>query len=238
MLCGRLLNVSTCTFQTEVFIFHSLHMWINVSGARTSHVNVIGIFFFMTWPSSWGQDLFIIEVSRSHSVRHATLGRTALYEWSAHRRRPLPDKTQHPQDRDIHAPSRIRTRKSKQAAADPLIRPGGQRSLRYRHCTVWIPIQNARVDKRCSEFCAGGLWYQQCWTPRLLNPLPYWLYNILGVYSEKYGSTKQMPWSLLFLTHFVTRRNKKRVISSSFVKVVNWRYRHDTLTWVAHVRPV
>jgi len=33
-----------------------------------------------------GQDLLIIEASRSHSVKHATLGRTPLDEWSAWRR--------------------------------------------------------------------------------------------------------------------------------------------------------
>jgi len=141
----------------------------------------------------------IIEASRSHSVRHATLGRTPLDEWSVRRRRPLPNNTQHSQETDIHAPGMIRTRKSKRAAADPLIRPGGQRGLHYRHCTVWIPSENAGVDKRGSESCSRGLWYQQFWTLRLLNPQPYRLYNILGVYSEKCGGTKQMPWSLLFL---------------------------------------
>jgi len=45
-LCGRILNVSTRTLQTAVFIFHSLHIWTNLSGARTSHVNITGIFFF------------------------------------------------------------------------------------------------------------------------------------------------------------------------------------------------
>ena len=137
--------------------------------------------------------------SRSQSVRHTTLGRTPQDEWSARRRRPLPDNTQHSQETDIHAPGRIRNRKSKRVAKDPLIRSGGQRGLHYRHCTVWIPSENAGVDKRGSESCSGGLWYQQCWTLRLLNSQPYRLYNILGVYSEKYGCTRQMPWSLLFL---------------------------------------
>jgi hypothetical protein len=33
-----------------------------------------------------GQDLFFIEALRSHLVRHITLGRTPLHEWSARRR--------------------------------------------------------------------------------------------------------------------------------------------------------
>jgi len=33
-----------------------------------------------------GQGLLIIEISRSHSIRHATLGRTPLDEWSARSR--------------------------------------------------------------------------------------------------------------------------------------------------------
>jgi hypothetical protein len=51
------------------------------------------------------QGLLIIETSRSHSVRHTTLGRTPLDEWSAR-----PDKVQQSQDTDIHAPGGIRTR--------------------------------------------------------------------------------------------------------------------------------
>jgi len=40
--------------------------------------------------------------------------------------KPLPDKTQHSQPTDIHAPGEIRTHNpSKRAAADPLLRPHG-----------------------------------------------------------------------------------------------------------------
>jgi hypothetical protein len=46
MLCGRILNVSTCTLQTKVFIFYSLHIWTDLSGAQTNHVNINGIFFY------------------------------------------------------------------------------------------------------------------------------------------------------------------------------------------------
>jgi len=41
--------------------------------------------------------------------------------------RPLTDKTQHSQEKAIHAPGRIRTRNSsKQAAANPRFRPRGR----------------------------------------------------------------------------------------------------------------
>ena len=42
--------------------------------------------FFMAQQSQMGHGLLIIEASLSHSVRHATLGRTPLDEWSAPRR--------------------------------------------------------------------------------------------------------------------------------------------------------
>ena len=42
-LCGLILNVSTRALRTPVFIFHSLHIWTNLPGARTSHVNITGI---------------------------------------------------------------------------------------------------------------------------------------------------------------------------------------------------
>ena len=72
-----------------------------------------------------GQDLLIIEASRSHSVKHATLGRTPLDEWSAWRR-DLYLTTHNTHKRHIHAPGGIRTRNpSKRAAAYPGLRPRG-----------------------------------------------------------------------------------------------------------------
>jgi hypothetical protein len=63
-----------------------------------------------------GQGLLIIEASRSHSVKHATLSRISLDEWSA-RRRDFYLTT-----RNTHSGG-IRTRNpSNQAAADPLDR--------------------------------------------------------------------------------------------------------------------
>ena len=72
-----------------------------------------------------GQGLLSIEASRSHPVRHTTLGRTPLDEWPA-RRRDLYLPTQHSQETDIQAAGGIRTHNpSKPAAADPRLRPRG-----------------------------------------------------------------------------------------------------------------
>jgi len=57
------------------------------------------------------------------TLRHTTLGSGRVLR-STHR--PLPDNTQHSQQTDIHALSRIRTHNpSKRAAADPRLRPRG-----------------------------------------------------------------------------------------------------------------
>ena len=65
-----------------------------------------------------GQDL-ILKAPLWHSVRHATLRRTTLDEWSG-RRRELYLTTHNTRKRDIHASGGIRIRNpSKQAAADP-----------------------------------------------------------------------------------------------------------------------
>jgi hypothetical protein len=64
------------------------------------------------------------------TLRHTTLGRTPLEGWSARRKTPLPDNTQHSQPTDIRAPGRIRTHNpSKRAAADPGLRQRGHRDL-------------------------------------------------------------------------------------------------------------
>ena len=67
-----------------------------------------------------------------HTQRRTTVSRTLLDEWSD-RRRPLPDNTQHSQQKDIHAPGGIRAHNlSKPAAADLRLSPrgrGDQRTL-------------------------------------------------------------------------------------------------------------
>jgi hypothetical protein len=60
------------------------------------------------------------------TLRHTTLGRTPLDEWSARRKDRYLHNTQHSQKTDIHAPGGIRTlNPSKRAAVDPYLRPCG-----------------------------------------------------------------------------------------------------------------
>jgi len=55
--------------------------------------------FFIVRQPPVGQDLLIIEVSRSH--RHTTIGRNPLDKWSARRRDLYLYNTQHSQQTDI-----------------------------------------------------------------------------------------------------------------------------------------
>ena len=73
-----------------------------------------------------GRGNFIVEVSKLHSIRHTTVGRIPLDEWS-HRRRDLCLTTQqHPQETDIHASGGIRIRNlNKRTAEDPRFRRRG-----------------------------------------------------------------------------------------------------------------
>jgi hypothetical protein len=82
--------------------------------------------FFMAQQRIVGHGLLIVEASRSNS-RHSILIRTPLEERSA-RRKDLYMTTHNIHKTDIHDPSGIRTRNtSKRAAADPRLRPRGQR---------------------------------------------------------------------------------------------------------------
>ena len=57
------------------------------------------------------------------TLRHTTLGRTPLDEWSGRRRDHIPDNTQHPQQTDI-LPRRDSKQESHQARVpDPSFRP-------------------------------------------------------------------------------------------------------------------
>ena len=84
--------------------------------------------FFHDTSALSGLDLLVAEVSRSHSDTPHSVGllRTVIGPSLV----PLPDKTQHSQQTDIHAAGGIRTRNtSKQAAADPRLRWRGHRVL-------------------------------------------------------------------------------------------------------------
>ena len=79
-----------------------------------------------SWPGSLQYGCFTI------TLRHRTLSRTPLEEWSALPRSLLPDNTQ---QTDIHATSGIRTRNpSKRKAADPHLRPLGHWDRFVKFC--------------------------------------------------------------------------------------------------------
>jgi len=73
-------------------------------------------------PPPVGQVLVNYEISRSHSTTHHSRYDSSWRVISSSQR-PLPDNTQHSQQRDIHAPGGIRTNSlSRRAAADLLLR--------------------------------------------------------------------------------------------------------------------
>ena len=89
--------------------------------------NMLFLFFFLflAQQPNVGQGRLFLEVSRSHTQWHSTVGWTPLDEGSAHRR-DLYLTTQQSQETDIHAPDGIRTRNSsRRPAIDPRLRPLG-----------------------------------------------------------------------------------------------------------------
>jgi hypothetical protein len=78
--------------------------------------------------------LVIAEVSRSHTIRHTTFGRTPLDEWSARHRGPYLTIHNTSKERDIHAPGWIRTHnRSNWVAAQPRLRLRGHRDRRINY---------------------------------------------------------------------------------------------------------
>ena len=81
---------------------------------------LVVLFSFKVRQPLVGKVLLNTKASWSHSIKQTTLHGTPLDEWSASQR-PLPDKTQHSQETDIHVPGRIRNRNaSNRTAAGPL----------------------------------------------------------------------------------------------------------------------
>ena len=78
-----------------------------------------------------------------HTQRRTTVGRTPLDEWSARRKRPVPENTRHSQQTNIHATGGTRTHSlSSRAAADLRLRPRGHwdrchHSLTERNITIF-----------------------------------------------------------------------------------------------------
>jgi len=117
-------------------IFSGMFLWISFSSAGlgggdglTEHLTNTTDFFYglaaRSGPGPPHRPGFTI------ILRHTTLGRTPLDEWSAWRR-DLYVTAQNPQQTDIHSLGRIRTHNpSKRAVADPRLRPPGDWDRQY-----------------------------------------------------------------------------------------------------------
>ena len=88
-------------------------------------VTVTIISFFGAIAPPVGQGLFIHQVSGSHTTTHYSR-QDSSGRVTSPSQKPLPDNTQHSQQRNIHAPGGIRTHSlSRRAAADLRLRPRG-----------------------------------------------------------------------------------------------------------------
>ena len=90
------------------------------------------MYIYIPWRNSpyWARTSAL---SKLHKHRHRTLLDTSGLEISPTQRLP-PDNTQHPQQRDIYIPSRIRIRNSaKRAAGNPRLSPRGHWDRPFRY---------------------------------------------------------------------------------------------------------
>ena len=126
-----------------------------------------------------GQGFLIVEVSRSHSHTVHSAG----FLWTNDEQRPLPDKTQHSQEANIHAPSDIQNRiRSNWVAANPRLQPRLHqfrqeivpRRIYVPGNTKWIP----RYSVKCSIFVSDFNRICIFWTD-FYNKYP--ASNVLGI---------------------------------------------------------
>ena len=118
------LNCFYCVLQTAMFPL----------GYIIAPIIIYSVFFPETQQPYSCLGRPIGEVSRSHAVRHTTLGRTLLDEGAAQRRNLCLHNTQHSQKTDMHPASGSRTHNpSKRSAADPRLWPRGCRNRRYTY---------------------------------------------------------------------------------------------------------
>jgi len=121
-----------------------------ITGHKSTYIYIyISFFFFVVLRPNAGHGLLILEVSRSHTTTHHSRydssGRVISSTQS-----PVPDKTQHSQQRDIHAPGEIRTNDlSKRVAADLHIRPRG---YWYQHIHIYITYEYTHTYKNYIEY--------------------------------------------------------------------------------------
>ena len=111
------------------------------------HINCFQIsdfisFFSVALRPNAGHGLLILDVSRSHTTtynsRQDSSGRVISSS-----QRPLPDRTQHSQQTNIHSSGGIRTRDlNRRAAVDLLLKPRGHwdRQISYSYIYIYIYI--------------------------------------------------------------------------------------------------
>jgi len=88
--------------------------------------------FFLVQQPKVGKGLFIYEISRSHKTAQHSRQDSSGRVISSSQPRPLPDKTQHSQQTDIHVPGGIRTHNlRRRATADVRLSPNGQLGRLY-----------------------------------------------------------------------------------------------------------
>jgi hypothetical protein len=111
-----------CCLLTIVIILNIITL---ISMCHISVQNTHTYIFFLTQQPPVGQGLLIHEVSKSDTMTyHSRYDSSGLVNSSS--QRPLPDNTQHSQQKSIHAPREIRTHNlSRRAAAD--LRPSPRR---------------------------------------------------------------------------------------------------------------
>jgi hypothetical protein len=86
-----------------------------------------------------GPGCLIVDVSRSHTIRHITPGRTPLNERSAHRRGRCLNKTQETQEMNFHALNEMLIRDPRNRAdVDLRRRPYGHRD--WQTCTLIVCV--------------------------------------------------------------------------------------------------
>ena len=118
--------------------YHYLHHYYLYFDFLFSHIDTPG-----GSPHGWGFEI---------TLRHTTLHRAPLEEMISPTQRPLPDKTQHSQETDIHSTGGIRTGyPSKRSAEKPRLRPHGHFSDLLLPHSLGLQISKPR------KFCAPNL---------------------------------------------------------------------------------